>query len=124
MTVVINLPAEAGYAGVLRTTAAAVAARCNLTYDRLEDARLAIDEAFAQVIGLAQPDASVECVFEEAPGDLLFVVSAPTQLTADLPTDSFSWTVLSALADELSASVDEGRLSIHVRVREPQGVSA
>ncbi|MDO8732527.1 MAG: hypothetical protein Q7L55_08155 [Actinomycetota bacterium] len=124
MTVLINLPAEPGYASVLRTTAASIAAHCNLTYDRLEDARLAIDEAFAQVISFAQEDSTVECVFEEAPGDLRFIVSGPTQLNTDLPTDSFSWTVLSALADELSAKVEQGRLAIHVRVREPQEAHA
>lgn len=124
MSVAINLPAEAGYAGVLRTTAAAIAARCNLTYDRLEDARLAIDEAFAQVVAFAEPGVTVECIFQEAPGDLRFIVSGATRLIAGLPTDSFSWTVLRALADELRAEVEQGRLAIHVRVREPQGVHA
>jgi len=124
MSVAISLPAQAGYAGVLRTTAAAMAARCNLTYDRLEDARLAIDEAFAQVVAFAEPDATVECTFHEAPGDLRFVVSSATRLLAELPTDSFSWTVLSALADELRAEVELGRLAIHVRLLEPQDVHA
>ncbi len=123
MTVVINLPAVASYASVLRTTAAAIAARCDLSYDRLEDARLAIDEAFAQVIAFAHVDATVECTFQEAPNDLRFVLSGPTVLVTQLPTDSFSWTVLSALADELHAEVADGRLSIRVRVHEPQEVS-
>ncbi|MDP2288254.1 MAG: anti-sigma regulatory factor [Actinomycetota bacterium] len=123
MTVLINLPAAASYAGVLRTTAAAMAARCDLSYDRLEDARLAIDEAFAQVVSYSQVDATIECAFSEAPNDLRFVLSGPTVLDTQLPTDSFSWTVLSALADELQAEVSDGRLSIHVRVKESQEVS-
>ncbi len=123
MTVLINVPAEASYANVLRTTAAAMAARCNLNYDRLEDARLAIDEAFAQIIAFAQSDSSVECSFQEASRDLSFVLSCPTLLHTPLPTDSFSWTVLSALADDLRAVVHDGQLSIHVRVHEPQEVS-
>ena len=57
MTIRLSLPADASYASVLRTTAAAIAARCDLTYERVEDARLAIDEAFAQIIGFAEPDA-------------------------------------------------------------------
>lgn len=123
MAVLISVPAEASYASVLRTTAAAMAARCNLTYDRLEDARLAIDESFAQMIAFGSPEAMVECQFQEAPGDLRFVLSGPTTLETQLPTDSFSWTVLSALADELSAQVQAGRLTIEVRVHEPQEVN-
>jgi len=123
MTVLITLPASASYASVLRSTAAAMAARCELGYDRLEDARLAIDEAFAQLLAFAPEQASVECAFDEAPSDLRFVLTGPTRLIEALPTDSFSWTVLSALADELQAEVRDGRLAIHVRVHEPHEVS-
>ena len=123
MTVLLSLPAEADYASVLRTTAAAIAARCELTYDRLEDVRLAVDEAFAQVLSFIDVNATVECHFQDAPGDLRFVLSGPTLLHGDLPTNSFSWTVLSALADELRAVVEDGRLSIHVRVQEPHEVN-
>ena len=123
MTIRLSLPADASYASVLRTTAAAIAARCDLTYERVEDARLAIDEAFSQVLSFALPDATVDCAFEESPADLRFEIAGPTSLESQLPTDTFAWTVLSALADELRAEVAGGRLAIHVLVHQSQEVS-
>ena len=122
MSVHLIVPAEPSYVSVLRTTAAAMAARCNLTYDRLEDARLAIDEAFAQVLSFARPDSTVQCSFEESPGELRFTLSGPTTLETRPATDTFAWTVLSALADELSAEISEGQLVIHARIHQPQEV--
>jgi len=124
MTVQIQLPAEPGYAALLRSAVAVVASRCDLTYDRLEDARLAVDEAFSQVLGFTSPGQDVTCSFEEAPGALRFTIATPTSAQTQVPTDSFGWTVLSALADELSAQVAEGRCVIHARVQEPQAALA
>ena len=124
MTVQIQLPAEPGYAALLRSAVAVIAARCDLTYDRLEDARLAVDEAFAQVLGFASPGQQVTCSFEEAPGALSFTIATLTSAHTPIPTDSFGWTVLSALADELSAELADGRCAIHARVQEPQAALA
>ncbi|MFA7324232.1 MAG: ATP-binding protein [Candidatus Nanopelagicales bacterium] len=124
MTVALHLPADPAYAAVARTMAAAIAARCHLTYDRLEDARLAIDEAFTQVVTNAPPEADVVCTFIEEPGALEFMVQSRTYLTTELPKDTFSWTVLSALADELHATNVDGVLTVIARVLEPRDEAA
>jgi len=124
MTVQLQVPAQADYAALLRGTVATIAARCDLTYDRLEDARLAIDEAFAQILTFADPDAQVTCTFSEAPGALTFSLTTSTSLSSQVPTDSFAWTVLSALADDLSSHVGEGTALIRAKVQEPQAAHA
>lgn len=124
MTVALHLPADPAYAAVARSLAATIAARCHLTYDRVEDARLAIDEAFTQVVTNAPPEADVVCSFIEEPGALEFMVQSRTLLTTELPRDTFSWTVLSALADELHATTTDGVLTVVARVEEPRDQAA
>ncbi|MDD2859390.1 MAG: hypothetical protein PHU75_12040 [Candidatus Nanopelagicales bacterium] len=124
MTVALHLPADPSYAAVARTLAATIAARCHLTYDRVEDARLAIDEAFTQVVTNAPPGADVVCSFIEEAGALEFMVQSLTILTTELPRDTFSWTVLAALADELHATTIDGVLTVVARVEEPRDEAA
>jgi serine/threonine-protein kinase RsbW len=124
MTVALHLPADPAYAAVARTLAATIAARCHLTYDRVEDARLAVDEAFTQVVTNAQSGADVVCSFIEEAGALEFMVQSRTLLTTELPRDTFSWTVLSALADELHTTTIDGVLTVVARVEEPRDEAA
>ena len=116
VTVALHLPAEPGYAVLARTLAASIAARCDLAYDRVEDVRLAIDEAFNQVVLNAPADAEIICTFIEEVGALEFMVQCRTLLEDALPTNTFSWTVLSALADELHTSNIDGVLTVVARV--------
>jgi serine/threonine-protein kinase RsbW len=104
--------------------AVSIAARCELTYDRVEDVRLAIDEAFNQVVLNAPVDAEIVCTFVEEVGALEFMVQSSTLLEDALPTDTFSWTVLSALADELHTSNIDGVLTVVARVQEQQNEAA
>lgn len=118
MSVALHLPAKPEYATLARTLAATIAARCELSYDRVEDARLAIDEAFNQVVLNAPADAEIVCTFLEEAGALEFMVQSRTLLESGLPTNTFSWTVLSALADELRATNIDGILTVVARVQE------
>jgi serine/threonine-protein kinase RsbW len=124
MSIALHLPAQAAYASVARSMAATIAARCELTYDRVEDARLAIDEAFNQVITNASADAEVVCTFVEEIGAMEFMVQSRTDLEELLPTNTFSWTVLSALADEVHNTNVDGVLSVIARVQEPKNAAA
>jgi serine/threonine-protein kinase RsbW len=104
--------------------AASIAARCELTFDRVEDARLAIDEAFNQVVLNAPADAEIVCTFIEEIGALEFMVQSRTLLEEDLPSNTFSWTVLSALADELHTSNVDGILTVVARLQEQTNEAA
>lgn len=121
----IRLPAASAFLSVLRTATAGLAARLDFTLDEIEDLRIAVDEACAMLLAQAVPGADLECSFEIAGDGLRISVSA---LTADgqLPArDTFAWTVLSALAGEVDATVDaDFRVTIILMKRRAPAASA
>jgi serine/threonine-protein kinase RsbW len=111
-TVLLRLPADGAYLAVLRTAAAGLASRLNFTLDDIEDLRIAVDEACAMLLPRAASDAVLECSFELRPGALLIGVSLPTT-DGELPSrDTFAWTVLTALAGEVDATVEGRKVTI------------
>jgi serine/threonine-protein kinase RsbW len=117
------MPAESAYLSVLRTTTAGLAARLDFTLDEIEDLRIAVDEACAMLLAQAIPGSSLECGFALEPELMTISVSVPC-LTPQVPaSDTFAWTVLSALAGSVEAHVRDGdRLTIVMRKsREPSG---
>ena len=65
----LTFPAETENIAIARTTAAAMAARCDLTIDQVEDVRLAVDEAVSQLI-LVAPGSQITCEFTARTGEL------------------------------------------------------
>jgi serine/threonine-protein kinase RsbW len=114
--VTLAFPAATQNVSLARTVAAAMAARADLPLDQLEDVRLAVDEAVSQLIADAPAGAEVTCRFSLRVDGLDIVVDAPSTSGLVPPTGTFSWTVLSALVDDVAAVVDDGtvRLALHV----------
>jgi len=112
----LTIPATAAWVVLVRTATTAVCARMDFGMDRLEDVRLAVDEVASLLIKDAEPDTDLECTLIPSDnGQLDLILSAQTK-TGTLPaTNSFSWTVLTALVDDVSAVVDANKLSIHLR---------
>jgi serine/threonine-protein kinase RsbW len=111
--VVLVVPGDSSYLGVLRTATAGLAARLQMTLDEIEDLRIAVDEACAILIPLATPDSDVTCRFTVTADALRIEVSVPASDTGRLPgNSSFSWQVLTALAGEVSADGRDGRATI------------
>jgi serine/threonine-protein kinase RsbW len=102
--------------GLARAVSATMAARAGLTVDRLEDVRLAVDEAVSQVISEAPRDGEVTCRFEVTGDALLIDVMAPNSSGRYPSTDTFGWTVLRALVDEVSPDIDDSTLTLRLRV--------
>ena len=118
--VTIVLPADTSYVSLARSVAALMAARADLTVDHLEDVRLAVDEAVSQLVHDAA-DGSVTLEFTEEPAGLRVRVWARTGALEPPPRDTFSWTVLSALADDVRASAQDGIVTIDLRMDRRQG---
>jgi serine/threonine-protein kinase RsbW len=114
--VTLTFPAHARNVALARSLAAAMSARADLPIDQLEDVRLAVDEAVSQLILSARPDAAVTCTFTVTTVGLDVVVSAPTTSVEPPPTDTFSWTVLRALVDSVTADVAEGTVTLALAV--------
>jgi serine/threonine-protein kinase RsbW len=104
--VAITLPASSAYLTVLRTATAGLAARLDFTIDEIEDLRIAVDEACAMLLPQALPGADITCEFVLESDSMTVNVSVLTIDGAEPSRDTFAWTVLAALAGEVSSDTD------------------
>jgi serine/threonine-protein kinase RsbW len=112
----LTIPASPQWVVLIRTATTAVCARLDFSMDRLDDLRLAVDEVASLLIKDAVPDSVIECeLLAGEDGRLDVTLSTHTNAGVLPPTNSFSWTVLTALVDDVTATVDADRLSIHLR---------
>ena len=58
--VLLTVPADGGYLGVLRTATAGLAARLHFALDEIEDLRIAVDEACAMLLAIASRGAELD----------------------------------------------------------------
>ena len=118
----LEVPASAAYIAVVRTAAAGLAARVDLTLDRIEDLRIAVDEACALLVPSTDPTgtSTLRCVFVLEEPSLTVEVSGPR---TDLPDRSaFAWAVLSALVDGVECGEDDdGSTWLRLVVRRGSG---
>lgn len=116
--VLLTVPADVGYLGVLRTATAGLAARLHFALDEIEDLRIAVDEACAMLLAIASRDAELECRFSVTDDALGVEVAVNTVRGARLPAESsFAWKVLTALTTAASAAVEDNRASIRLLTR-------
>jgi serine/threonine-protein kinase RsbW len=112
----IRLPADSAFLSVLRTATAGLAARLDFTLDEIEDLRIAVDEACAMLLPYAIETAQLRCRFELTPDTLSVTVTLPTTRGQLPERDTFSWTVLTALAGEVDTGSNEDR-EVWIRLR-------
>lgn len=104
--VTVVLPARSAYVAVLRSTAAALAARQDFTLDEIDDMRIGVDEACALLLAQAAEDAQLRARFRLLDKALEVTVSVRASSSPRIPArDSFSWTVLTALAGPVEVQV-------------------
>lgn len=107
----LSVPASPAYVAVVRTATAGLAARVDITLDRIEDLRIAVDEACALLVrGPEHADRDgtgvLHCRFVLHEDSLTIEVRGQY---APLPRhDSFAWSVLSALVDGLESGYGSG----------------
>lgn len=104
----LDVPAQPAYVAVVRTAAAGLAARADLTLDRIEDLRIAVDEACALLLHKRNAgdddEATIRCLFTVEDDALTVDISGP-QVELPEPT-AFAWAVLDALVDALHTGED------------------
>jgi serine/threonine-protein kinase RsbW len=116
--VMLTVPADGGYLGVLRTATAGLAARLHFALDEIEDLRIAVDEACAMLLAIATRDAELECRFSVTDDALTVEVTVPTTSGARLPAESsFAWKVLTALTTTASATATGQQATITLLTR-------
>lgn len=126
--VLLDVPAAPAYIAVVRTAAAGLAARVDLTLDRIEDVRIAVDEACVMLVSPAQlrgdavageAPAVLSCAFTLEDESLEVEVSRTEIALPD--RSAFVWSVLSALVDSLENGVEDGRTWVRLTVRRGTG---
>ena len=112
----LRIPAASAWVVLARTTATACCARLDFDLERLEDVRLAVDEVAGMLIAQAAPGGEISCTFTPYDdGRLDIELSAATE-SGTLPrTDTFAWAVLTALVDDIRATVDSSELRVVLR---------
>jgi serine/threonine-protein kinase RsbW len=116
------MPAEGAYLSVLRTATAGLAARLDFTLDEIEDLRIAVDEACAMLLGQAIPGSALECSFALGRDEMTISVSVPSLAPQAPASDTFAWTVLTALAGSVDAFTGPGD-QLTIVMRKSRGVS-
>ena len=110
----LRLPADGAYASVLRTTAAGLAARLDLTLDDIEDLRVAIGEASALVLPAASVGSDLRCTFGLAPDRLSVSIRVETGRVFEIDRDSFTWQVLTTMATEVEVDATSDSFTVQL----------
>lgn len=108
----LRLPADGAYASVLRTTAAAIAARLEFTVEDIEDLRIAVGEAGALVLPEADPGSDVTTRFYLGRGTITVELATGAVDEPAPDYDSFAWQVLTTLADAAEADSSGGTFRV------------
>jgi serine/threonine-protein kinase RsbW len=108
--VTLTVPAEGAYLALLRMVTAGLAARLDFNVDEIEDFKIAVDEACAMLLSQAVPGSDVRVSFTLDRDTLAIEVSVPTLDGAEPSRDTFSWTVLTALAGDVDSRVDTEKI--------------
>ncbi len=118
--VAVTVPADGGWLGILRTATAGLAARLGFSGDKIEDLRIAVDEACAMLLVLTPSSGDLTCRFEIRPDELTVGISAQVRPKSKLPDpSSFAWRVLSGLTSHVSTTQTDDELTINLIISRP-----
>jgi serine/threonine-protein kinase RsbW len=115
--VILTVPARSDYARTVRMTAAQLASRIGMTYDQVDDVRIAAEEAFVYACECAAPDAPVTFTFALTESSLAITVGPLTECctTAAGPqSGGYAEFILRSVCDEFSIEHAEGSCSMRL----------
>jgi serine/threonine-protein kinase RsbW len=124
--ITVEVPAQPEFVRILRAVAAGVAARLEFPYDTIDDLRMAVDEASAQLLQFSGAATTLRMRLTPGDGRVAVVVAIDAQgLDGSWPPPdaerSLAWQVLTGLADEAGFELDDGvpavRLVKHSEIR-------
>jgi serine/threonine-protein kinase RsbW len=113
----LSVPPATAYVGPVRSLAAGLAARLDLDLDHVEDLRLAVSEACAVLLPLAAPHGRLDVTLRVVDAGLEVQLTTTTSAGDVLAEESFAWTVLHALADEVDHDVRDGVARLRLTFR-------
>ena len=122
--VTLCVPAKGEYAKTVRMTAAALVSRMGMTYDEVDDVRMAAEEAFVYAVDTLEEDAEVRFDFAVAEDE----VTISVRLGSEDPVSdeeaerraAYATFILEAVCDSYEFSSDES--GAHLRLVKRVGV--
>ena len=113
-TVTLRVPPLADHVTLLRTIISGIAARQDYTLEQVDDLRMAVEEAAVQLLrhGNGSPLVLHATVAEDELHVELSTATAAREPVFD--PSSFSWMILQALTDRLSATVDNDAATLRL----------
>lgn len=102
----------------LRVVAADLATRGDFDLDAVSDLRMAVDEACAELVGIARPDAMLVCRFAVEHDGITVTATVGVTGEATISRDGFGWRILTTLADEVEVfggGDSDGTLGLRLR---------
>jgi serine/threonine-protein kinase RsbW len=111
--VTVRVPALRRYVAALRSLTTALAVQCDLTLDDIEDVQMSVDESCALL--LPHVDRSrpwLDVTFHLVDASFVAQVQVATTTMVLIDRDSLAWTVLAALCDDVTVSMDGRSLLI------------
>ncbi len=122
--VVVSVPARAEFLHVLRSVVASVAARLDFPYDAIEDLRIAVDEACAQLLSQGKGATQIRLRITPSDGAMDVVASADAPEVVWPPAEaerSLAWQVIEALCDRATLELDDGAPAVRFSKAVPGG---
>ena len=118
--VLISVPSRADFLHVLRGVVASVASRIGLSYEAIDDLAMAVNEAGAELLArhTAPSELKLKLSSRNDGVEVVMWLDSPTDAwPPEGGTDSWSWQVLSTLADEAEFVVESGGPGIRLAKR-------
>ena len=110
----MSVPARADLVHLLRTVTGSVSARMALSLDDIDDLRLAVDEACAELLALPGDPHTMRLDLRPLPGRIEVVLGVDAPWPRELPVESLGWQILGALADHVRFELWNGAPAIRI----------
>ena len=112
--VTIQIPSSADHVSLLRALIGMYAARQNFTLEEVDDMRMAVEEAAVQLFRRSSGGAITMALHTDGPTLSAELSSAADSAEPIMDENSFSWTILSALSDDVSVQSLDGTALIRL----------
>ena len=115
--VTLIVPAHSEFARTVRMTAAELASRLGMSYDEVDDVRLAAEEAFVYVCECVEPSSDIRFAFTVGDG-MLGIDVGPLETSGgprgDAPAETYAEFILRSICDEFSIEHEAGGCTLHL----------
>jgi serine/threonine-protein kinase RsbW len=124
--VTLSVPARSEYARTVRMAAAELAARMGMSYDEVDDVRMAVEEAFVYACDCAGEDQQVTFAFFLSDGELSVIVGPLPQPeeSEGSAAENYAEFILRSVCDEFAIEREGSACTLRLTRRigtEPEG---